>query len=120
MSQKQAYDTTGAYAAAEMIKLNKKFYDDLLAGKDSWTLVKRETIRPNSGIAVYVDAGYLPDGWTVGWATMRTDSIETSGRSAMTMPPEWMPRWRGKCSISAAQTVRGWTTTVLGRKNQRL
>ena len=52
--EKQAYDTVGAYAEAEMIKLNKQFYDDLLATKDSWTFVKRETIRPNEGIAVYV------------------------------------------------------------------
>ena len=55
--QKEAYDPAGVYAKAEMIKLNRQFYDDLLAGKESWTLAKRETIRPNSGIAVYVDAG---------------------------------------------------------------
>ena len=57
MADKEAYDTTGAYASAEAIELDKHWYDDLLAGKDSWTLAKRDTIRPNSGIAVYVDAG---------------------------------------------------------------
>ena len=36
---------------------------------------------------------------------MRAHSIgqnSTSGRSAITMPPEWMPRWRGKSSTSLA------------------
>ncbi len=54
---KQAYDTTGAYAAADKIKLNKPWYDDLLDTKDSWTHAKTETIHPNQGVAVYVDAG---------------------------------------------------------------
>ncbi|GIU87105.1 MAG: hypothetical protein KatS3mg009_1620 [Acidimicrobiia bacterium] len=31
-----------------------------------------------------------------------TGQYSTSGRSAITMPPEWMPRWRGKSITSDA------------------
>ena len=37
--------------------------------------------------------------------SMRPHSVghtSTIGRSQMTMPPEWMPRWRGKCSTCSA------------------
>ena len=53
----EKYDPAGVYANADAIKLNKEFYDDLLSGKDSWEVAKRETIHPNQGIAVYVNAG---------------------------------------------------------------
>ena len=33
-----------------------------------------------------------------------TGHTSTTGRSHSTMPPEWMPRWRGKCSTSAARS----------------
>ena len=33
-----------------------------------------------------------------------TGHTSTMGRSQMTMPPEWMPRWRGKCSTSWASS----------------
>ena len=33
-----------------------------------------------------------------------TGHTSTTGRSQSTMPPEWMPRWRGKCSTSPARS----------------
>ena len=44
--------------------------------------------------------------WSTDRPSMRAHSIgqnSSSGRSAITMPPEWMPRWRGKSITSAAQ-----------------
>ncbi len=43
--------------------------------------------------------------WSTERPSMRAHSIgqnSSSGRSAITMPPEWMPRWRGKSITSAA------------------
>ena len=37
-----------------------------------------------------------------------TGQYSTRGRSAMTMPPEWMPRWRGKpCTCRARSSTSG-------------
>ncbi len=43
--------------------------------------------------------------WRTERSSMRAHSTghtSTMGRSQITMPPEWMPRWRGACSSSAA------------------
>ena len=45
--------------------------------------------------------------WSTERPSMRAHSIgqnSSSGRSAITMPPEWMPRWRGKSITSAASS----------------
>ena len=41
-----------------------------------------------------------------------TGHTSTTGRSQMTMPPEWIPRWRGKCSISLASSIT-WPGMVM-------
>ena len=46
------------------------------------------------------------------WSTVRpgmrphsTGQTSTTGRSQSTMPAEWMPRWRGRSSTSAASSA---------------
>ena len=60
--------------------------------------------------------------WSTERPSMRAHSIgqnSTSGRSAITMPPEWMPRWRGKsitalASSSASGGIAGGRVVASG------
>ncbi len=42
-----------------------------------------------------------------------TGHTSTTGRSQITMPPEWMPRWRGKsstcCAIARTRAGMSWS-----------
>ena len=50
-----------------------------------------------------------------------TGQNSISGRSASTMPPEWMPRWRGKSSTCSAsdERERRHRDPVLGERDER-
>ena len=57
--------------------------------------------------------------WSTDRPSMRAHSIgqnSTSGRSAITMPPEWMPRWR--CSPRPASPRRRRPVRVRRRRGQ--
>ena len=61
--------------------------------------------------------------WSTERFSIRAHSIgqhSTSGRSAITIPPEWMPRWRGKsCTCSASSSTSSGTggASSLSRKS---
>ena len=55
------------------------------------------------------------------WSTVRsfmrahsTGHTSMTGRSQITMPPEWMPRWRGKSSTSSASSQHVGGDVVVG------
>ena len=50
-------DVMAAYAEGEQIKFDMEWYDKLRASRPNWKFVKKATVEPNNGQAIYVKKG---------------------------------------------------------------